>query len=49
LRSLEGAGVRTHHVWERGTLLRKLLYTRVVRRLAALFVTVAALGAPKKW
>jgi hypothetical protein len=29
--------------------MRKLLYARMVRRLAALFVTVAALGAPKKW
>lgn len=29
--------------------MRKVLYTRTVQRLAALFLTIGALGAPRKW
>lgn len=29
--------------------MKKLLFTRAVQRITALFVTVAALGAPRKW
>lgn len=29
--------------------MNRFLYTRTVQRVAALFLTVAALGAPRKW
>jgi hypothetical protein len=29
--------------------MQKILYSRAVLRVAALMVTVAALGAPRKW
>lgn len=34
---------------ERGETMRKVLYTRAVQRLAVLFLTIGALGAPRKW
>jgi len=33
----------------KGQSVKKILYGRTVQKVAALFATVAALGAPKKW
>ena len=39
----------TADVSKEGACVNKILYSRVVLRVAALMVTVAALGAPRKW